>query len=522
MFGKINTKITLNSLVSRTSENGIGSALSYQYFSALAFTVSGAIFYIVVAKILPTYDLGAISLLIAISNILNILFSFGFPTAAQHFISFHMGKGDRIETYSIAKRLITMSAVLSIASLVFTLLTARFFAIVFFHNPYDTYLVEAASIYVAGSILFGVFHGTALGFQIFRIDALIYLSSVSFSYFLGLALLLVFHGIIFLLVGIAICYFSGSGMYIIYMFYKRPSIRERSYKTSLQSVFSYSWPVVLSGMLGVGASYVDRFVVAWFLNLSTLGVYSFVLLIASSLSFLSGPITNILLPKLSEYFSTHQNEKLSFGVNLSSTILILIYAPIALGVAAIGPIVLTWLAEPVYASGSIALIVLLGISSIFVLSGVLTSMILAVRKTRVYVVITALTLVSNVALSFLLIPKLGMLGAAISNSSVSVVAFVVLYYYAKMADLKNFDWVTILRIWLSSLGMFFLVTVERIEMGNFARMLPLYILSGGAIYVVLVNLTHSLRRMKKDEFLSLVPTKFGLQRIIKILLARAF
>ena len=165
---------------------------------------------------------------------------------------------------------------------------------------------------------------------------------------------------------------------------------------------------------------------------------------------------------------------------------------------------------------------MIGSSSIFVLSGVLSSVIYAIRKTRVYVVTTTLTLASNVALSFLLIPRFGMMGAAVANSSVMVVTFIVLYHYAVRRKLKKFDWNTVLKLWFSSLVMFVMVTAERMLFGNFIHLLPLYVLSGVFFYWIAINLARSLRSLKREEFLSYIPSRFGFRRMVSLFLVKAF
>lgn len=500
----------------------LGSALSYQYLSALGYVLSGGLFYVFIAKFLPTYYVGAIALLLAISSLLNILFSFGFPISAQHFVSFNMGRGDITETHSLTMRLIAISVVLSLASIIFTLAASKPLAVLFFHNPMDASLINAASIYIAFGIIFGILHGTTLGLQKFRADALIYLSSASFSYFLGLAMLFVFHSLLYLVIGLTMSYFYGAILYIVVIYRSKPATLGKTRKTTLQLIFSYSWPLILSNLAGYGSQYVDRFVVAYFLNISTLGIYNFVLIVSSSFAFLSGPIINILIPKLSEYYSLNDKEKLRKGVNISSTFLILIYSPLVLGFAAVAPIALALLATSAYLPGYIPLIILLGASSIFILWTIFGSVLSAIRKTKIYIISTSMTLISNIVLSTLLIPRWGMVGAAIANSSVLVFAFIITYYYAIKKETKSFDWATILKLWSSSLAMFALVTFERLELGNALRMLPLYIVTGIIVYLTLINLTHSLSKLNKDEFLSLIPNHLKLRRIARVVLSKAF
>ncbi len=502
--------------------SGLSAAVSYQYVSTLATVAFGGVFYVFIAKFFSTSVVGAIALLLAISSLISIIFSFSLPISAQHFLSYNLGKGDRIEMYSLIKRFVTMSIILAIASAVFTILTAGIFSVLFFHDSSYTLVIRVASLYIVALIMFGVLHGSALGLQLFKIDAIIYLSSASISYFIGLILLGVFHNIIYLMTGFILSYFCGTIVYSVVIFLTKSAIRGRSKKTLLPLIVSYSWPLILSALIGYGSQYLDRFVVAYFLDISTLGIYSFVLLVSSSIGLIAQPIANILLPKLSEYFSLTNNDMIRRSVNMSSAILMLVYSPLAMGGASISPILLTVLAKSGYESGSVALMVLLTVSSFFILWNIMNTVISAIRKTKVYVVSTTVTLLSNVLLSLLLIPKVGMVGAAIANSSVMVVSFLVLYYYAIVKEARNFDWTTVIKIWLASVLVFVVVLMERISLGNHLDMLPLYIVTGAFVYLAGLNLTRSLTKLGRDEFIELMPKKFGFRRVAEKVLFRAF
>ena len=71
-------------------------------------------------------------------------------------------------------------------------------------------------------------------------------------------------------------------------------------------VFRYSFPIFLASLVGIGSTYVDRFVVSYLLNLSLPGIYNFALLISSAIGFIVGPFTTILLPKLSEMYGLNK------------------------------------------------------------------------------------------------------------------------------------------------------------------------------------------------------------------------
>lgn len=508
--------------MSQYTRGSIASSLSYQYISVVIYIVFGAIFYIIMAKFLPTYDVGIISLLMAVSTIFATVFSFGTFNSSQHFISYNLGVGDDIEIYSLVKRLLSLSSVLSLGAIVFTFAISGPVATLFFHSSSYGKLIDSVSVYIASLILFNDLHGTALGLQLFRTDARIYLSSASISYVVGIIFYLIFHSIMFLFFGITAAYALGIVLYILALFSGSKLPREGGGKMNFSVIFSYSWPLILANLIGSGAIYIDRFVVAYFLNLSNLGIYSFVLLIYSSITFLSAPIANLLLPKFSEFFSLKDKDKLVRGVALSSNILLLLYSPIALGIASISPIVLSLLAKQEYATGYVALSILMGTSTIFILGGVFSSLISAVRKTRVYILSTVSTLLSNILLSVLLIPSFGMTGAAIANSSVPVISFGILYYFSVVKGIGTFDWITPIKLLSSSLLMFVLVSTERIMLGDRLVMLPFYIITGTVFYLVALNLMRSLRRVNKEEFLFYLPEKFRLKKIVAALLMRSF
>ena len=503
-------------------DGGISASLSYQYVSAVLFEVFGAVFYIVITKTLPTSEVGIITLILAVSSLLNIAFSFGFPVSAQHFISYFKGKKDEAEMKGITTRMVLIGSGLSILAVAFSFLVAKPLAALFLHNTADYVYIYVASFYIGAGIIFGVLHGVALGHQLFKADAVTYLSSASFSYLIGLLFLLFLHNIEYIFVGFGVSYLYGSIIYIALLTTREKAVKESSEKTSMSLIFAYSWPIILSSLIGYGSQYIDRFVVAYFLDVSTLGIYSFALILSSSLAFFAGPLVNVLIPKLSEYFSINDRSKLTRGVNLSSTLMVLIYSPLSLGLASIAPIVLSLLAKSVYSTGTAALMILVGVSSFFLIWNIFSSVIYATKKTKVYILSTSVTLASNVILSFFLIPKMGMIGAAIANSSVNIFSFVVTYYYAIVKEAIKFDWTTILKIWFSSMIMFAFVLVERIYVGNAYKFLPLYIISGALVYFFSLNLIKSLKSYSKEEFLSYIPIRFHFRRIARTILGKAF
>ncbi|MEM3455867.1 MAG: polysaccharide biosynthesis C-terminal domain-containing protein [Candidatus Micrarchaeia archaeon] len=64
----------------------------------------------------------------------------------------------------------------------------------------------------------------------------------------------------------------------------------------------------------------------------------------------------------------------------------------------------------------------------------------AIRKTRIFLLSSSLALTSNFILSVILIPRFGIDGAGIAFSSIYIMGFAVVFYYAEkyhIVSLKN-------------------------------------------------------------------------------------
>ena len=58
---------------------------------------------------------------------------------------------------------------------------------------------------------------------------------------------------------------------------------------------------------------------------------------------------------------------------------------------------------------------------------------------------------------------------------------------------------------------------ERMLLGNFIHLLPLYVLSGVLFYWISMNIASSLHKLKKEEFLSYIPSRFCFRRIYEFI-----
>ena len=75
-------------------EHSTGIDAIFQFTGSGVQLFSGAIFYVIIVRLFTTTAVGAIAFFLAVVGLFSIVFSFGLGSAAQHFISYHIGKND--------------------------------------------------------------------------------------------------------------------------------------------------------------------------------------------------------------------------------------------------------------------------------------------------------------------------------------------------------------------------------------------------------------------------------------------
>ncbi len=493
----------------------IGLDALFQYTGSGVQFFSGMIFYLIIVRMFSTTSVGAIALFLAIIGLFQIVFSFGLGAAAQHFTSYSIGKGDYNAAAKVFYRIICYGFAVSIVGFATLFLSSPLISSVFLHSSSYSGLVKLLSVVLLGNILFSILNGTLLGLQNFRLSAFINIVIWVLYYFGSIFLAYFVHSLNALIIGWALGIFLGVLTELVLILKLLSKFKGQSNAVTGQTLMKYSLPIVLSGLIGYGAAYADRFVVAGLLNLSSLGIYNFALLVSSALGFLAAPFNNILMPKFSELYGRGEWDSISLIVRASSLLLNSMYVPAALGIAAISPIILVLLGGLDYEGGAVPLSIIMLISSIFVSQNILVQAIASVRKTRIFLYSSTAAFAANIFFSYLLIPHFGLMGAAFGFSSVSAFTFFVLYAYARKAGLVSFDISGTAKIWLSAIVMFLLVSTLVEHFGKAIYLLPAYILAGFIVFISMARILRLFGKEDKELVLSLFPQ--NLKRIRKLI-----
>jgi O-antigen/teichoic acid export membrane protein len=182
----------------------------------------------------------------------------------------------------------------------------------------------------------------------------------------------------------------------------------------LRSQILEATPLVALSVLTALSGNIDRYLLAAWFSLNTVAVYAAAASLAAVPFMIHSVLGFTLFPAMSRQWALGQRAKATQLMNQSLLVYCFLSVPIALAVAGFGPWVLPWIAtidyqvEPVVFIGLSVSVLALGVQQIL-LYGLLLD-----GRGRQMLLLATLAVGLNLALALLLVPGLGMRGAALA------------------------------------------------------------------------------------------------------------
>ncbi len=468
--------------------------VTWVYASTVATTAAGALFYLYLARALTLADLGAVVVFQAFALILSTAASLGLGRGFQHFLSFYQG---RREGTTHTRPLVRMSYVTGLllggASAGISFGLAAPLSYLLFHSGRDLATIELLSVFSGLLVVAMNLGGVIVGLQRYIAYSVVVICGAIGVYGAPLVLYELDHNLQAIVLG----WIVGAAVQLVASVIvierlTRSAAPARTpvpatYGGLYRAVFTYSLPLVVSALVTTCTYYIDRLILASLVDLPTVGIYNYAILFASASLFVVGPFQTILISRMSALYGRGQSKGIAGLVRTGGTLIVLVFVPLSLGVAALGPVLLRYLVGSTFVPAALPMAVLLSISAAFVPFAILICLASSTRRTSAVMVSSSCALIANAGLSIALVPHVGMVGAAIGNSSMFWAPFVVLYFIFRKTGLVAFDLRSMLAIWAASVGMAATIAVPLLFLNYALMFVPVFAAVGVVVFLLLIR-----------------------------------
>ena len=198
----------------------------------------------------------------------------------------------------------------------------------------------------------------------------------------------------------------------------------------LKSIASLSFPMMLSSSFALLMGWTDILMLSYFKTSTDIGIYNTALKLAAITLIALTSINTISSPKFAEYFAKKDFGGLKDVVQKSTKMMFVTSAPILL-IFMLLPKTILSIFGPEFVSGYLVLVVLCVARFINSISGSVGHLMQMTNNQNTYQLIIIIAFLINLILNYLLIPKFGINGAAISSSIAMIFWNVTLVFIIK-------------------------------------------------------------------------------------------
>jgi len=466
------------------------SALSL--ISTIGITIFGFISTMLFSHLLGKDLMGVYYLFLAYYGIFNMIGSAGFGGAAVKRISEGKEQNEYLTAYA------TLRALLIIVSTLLLLVLSPFFVDIQEYNLIPWIIAALAASCFGHTITSGVYGLGHVGVttvaggisEFFRILIQVVAILLGFSVY-GLC-----GGLI---VGIII-----SGILCLKYFTFKPA--KFSFR-HINSLATYGFWIFLIGTGSIVFTYADTIFIGYFMTNGDVGVYRTAYQFTAISILICVAIAGTLTPKISHWSANNQMDKIAPVITRGITMSLILAIPVAMGGILLSERLLYYFYGADFAAGATVCSILLIMQIVAVFISLMGVALTASDHARQSFYATATAAILNVILNIILIPILGINGAAIATLISYTLNAILISHFLKRYITIRIELLPIAHIIIASLVMalFVFIYIQFVPLDNIiVTLIPVVI--GAIIYFPLLL---KLDRGIRDEIAGMVTT-FGL------------
>lgn len=402
----------------RTNLEKVVSGSVYLAVDLLLTSAMGALFWVVVAMLVPPSDVGLAATIIAFLTTLNVFATLGLPVAVSKYISEYNAQ----KRFDLSKSIFGLSIKIGLgigilASILLLLFSGPISSMVY-QNPELGSLMVFAAILVPFQVVIASLNGCYQGCQ--RMEFCLIGDAIIAVVKLGAVLLLVLIfsykalGILSAVaLGTILSCVTGYFLLVPRCLPRAGNAPSTAGQNQLRrGVLAFSFPNYISGIFGTLSMQLGIMLLGIY-SLSSVAYYNIALLIFSMLIGIVGSVSTALLPTVSEQWIIGSKSGVSDLLNLVIRLSLAVTGPFLLG-ALLFPKEVLALISPLYTAASPSLQILtfsvffgaLGLSATSVLNGI--------GNAKASMKVVLLSSLGTIVVTVISVPIFGMVGAAVA------------------------------------------------------------------------------------------------------------
>ncbi|TNF84995.1 MAG: hypothetical protein EP299_00030, partial [Acidobacteria bacterium] len=176
----------------------------------------------------------------------------------------------------------------------------------------------------------------------------------------------------------------------------------------------FSLPAAMAGMLALVTMWIDRLLVAYFLSAADTGIYQAASQVAFIFILILNSFNGIFAPLISAHFAAGRKRELNDLYKVSTKWGLYLALPVFLVIVMVPDQVLGVLLDSRYVAGALPLVVLSVAQLVNLATGAVGFILVMGGRQNSWLVLSGAALAANIGLSLYLIPRHGLVGAAVA------------------------------------------------------------------------------------------------------------
>jgi len=223
---------------------------------------------------------------------------------------------------------------------------------------------------------------------------------------------------------------------------------------NIRDYVAFGMPTVPGNLSSWVVSSIDRYVIGLMLSTAAVGYYSPGYTLGNMIGIFMNPVSFLLPAVLSKCYDEQDMGEVKTIMNYSMKYFLGVAVPSAFGLSLLSRPILTVLSTPEIASQGYLITPFTSLSAIFFGAYAVTAQVIVLeKKTKITGAIWIVAAILSLSLNLILVPHVGIIGAAVTNLLVFAFTFVVTTYYANKYLKFNFDLIFLIKSVLASVVM---------------------------------------------------------------------